>query len=62
MKELRSLALQSLPDSPGIRSTVWKVGITRIMILVCFHLYCGNATMHITETETLISSKTLIGH
>uniref|UniRef100_M4DFS8 Rab-GAP TBC domain-containing protein n=1 Tax=Brassica campestris TaxID=3711 RepID=M4DFS8_BRACM len=25
MKELRSLALQSLPDSPGIRSTVWKL-------------------------------------
>ena len=25
MKELRSLASQSLPDSPGIRSTVWKV-------------------------------------
>jgi hypothetical protein len=22
---LRSLALQSLPDSPGIRSTVWKL-------------------------------------
>lgn len=38
MKELRSLALQSLPDSPGIRSTVWKVGITRIMVMFCFHL------------------------
>ncbi|CAL9213734.1 unnamed protein product [Arabidopsis halleri] len=25
MKELRSLALQSLPDSPGIRSIVWKL-------------------------------------
>ncbi|CAN7016150.1 unnamed protein product, partial [Brassica oleracea var. botrytis] len=25
MKELRSLALQSLLDSPGIRSTVWKL-------------------------------------
>lgn len=25
MKELRSLASQSLPDSPGIRSTVWKL-------------------------------------
>ncbi|KAH0905607.1 hypothetical protein HID58_037434, partial [Brassica napus] len=25
MKELRSLALQSLPDSTGIRSTVWKL-------------------------------------
>ncbi|KAF3606713.1 hypothetical protein DY000_02046423 [Brassica cretica] len=24
MKELRSLALQSFSDSPGIRSTVWK--------------------------------------
>ncbi|WZZ58735.1 hypothetical protein YC2023_058842 [Brassica napus] len=25
MKELRSLALQSFSDSPGIRSTVWKL-------------------------------------
>ncbi|KAF2611614.1 hypothetical protein F2Q70_00008477 [Brassica cretica] len=25
MKELRSLALQSLPNSPGIHSTIWKV-------------------------------------
>lgn len=40
MKELRSLALQSLPDSPGIRSTVWKVGSTVIVILVC--LQFGN--------------------